>query len=393
MDHYNDMRTHYFDWAATTPISDKALQTYIESAKNYSANPSALHAEGKKARQFLEEQRAQIAKFLNVENKQLIFTSGATESNAIVLNSLLLRPKAGGVIFSSLEHDSMLQYNSFLTLKGFKVELLKGSRGFVTAQGLENLLTDDTQLVSIMLVSNVLGTIQNIKELVKVVRSYEERGGRKIHVHCDATQALGKIDFDLGELDLDSASFSAHKINGPRGVGLLYLKSGRIEVISRGGSQEMGIRGGTENVAAIAAMRCAIEESLTDLETKRLKAIKLRELFEKKISNCKAVTLLSPNYNDNCVANILMVATNAPSEVFTRILYDKGFCVSSGSACSNNAPNKKNNLLLLNGFTDKEAANALRISFGYDTTEEQITKLAETICLEAEKFNAMTRSR
>jgi cysteine desulfurase len=387
------MRTHYFDWAATTPISDKALQTYVETAKNYSANPSALHAEGKKARQFLEEQRAKIAKLLNVESKQLVFTGGATESNAIVLNSLLLRPKAGAVIFTTLEHDSILQYSSFLSLKGFKVELLKGNKGYITTQSLENLLTDDTQLVSVMLVSNVLGTIQNIKELVEVVRSYEKRGGRKIHFHCDATQALGKIDFDLDELGFDSASFSAHKINGPRGVGLLYLKSKKIEVLSRGGSQEMGLRGGTENVAAIAAMGCAIEESLTDLETKRLKAIKLRILFEKKISNCKTVKLLSPNYNDNCVANILTLATNTPSEVFTRILYDKGFCVSSGSACSNNAPNKKNNLLLLNDFTEKEAANALRISFGHDTTEEQITILAETICLEAEKFNAMIRSR
>lgn len=387
------MRTHYFDWAATTPISDKALQTYVETAKNYSANPSALHAEGKKARQFLEEQRVKIANLLNIENKQLVFTGGATESNAIVLNSLLLRPKAGGVIFTSLEHDSILQYSSFLTLKGFKVELLKGNRGYVTTQSLENLLTAETQLVSIMLVSNVLGTIQNIKELVKVVRSYEERGGRKIHFHCDATQALGKIDFDLDELGFDSASFSAHKINGPRGVGLLYLKGEKIEVLSRGGSQEMGLRGGTENVAAIAAMRCAIEESLTDLEKKRLEAIKLRVLFEKKISNCKTVKLLSPNYNESCVPNILTIATAAPSEVFTRILYDKGFCVSSGSACSNNAPNKKNNLLLSNGFTDKEATNALRISFGHTTTEEQITLLAETICLEAEKFNAMIRSR
>jgi len=391
------MIPYYFDWAATSPMSERSIQAYVETARNYRGNPSALHKDGVAAAKALHAERERTARLLKVSPKEIIYTSGATESNAIILQSLLWRPNPGRVVLSAIEHDSVLQYRRILESHGYEVELVRAPGGYVDPESLAQALNETTQMVCIMLVNNVLGTVQDMSELTRVIRNHEQRYGRRVHVHCDAVQAPGKIPFNLGSLGVDSASFSAHKFQGPKGTGFLYLRSESWEPLSRGGGQERGIRPGTEHLAAIVAMNIALEEALlTEGESLEQGAL-LRRLFEKSIAEeGSLVKLISPPFTSfhQCTPFIFTcVVPHIPSEVFTRIMYDKGFCISSGSACSNNASKGSNDLLTGAGIASTDAGSAVRISFGADTDEHQIRLLAETMIREARKMSSLMRKR
>ena len=390
------MASHYFDWAATTPISEKALDTYVRCAREYRANPSSVHPEGRYAHRFLEQQRAETAALLGVQPRNIVFTGGATEGNSIVLGSLLWKRTPGRIIMSSLEHDSILQYRRLLETRGFEVITIGAPNGYVDPRELETLLTEDTQMVCIMLVSNVLGTVQPIGAISKLLRNFQGSRGRRIHLHCDAVQALGKIPFDLTALDVDSATFSAHKFQGPRGTGILYRAGDVIEPQSKGGGQEMGLRGGTEHVAAIAAMLSALGEAVESLDAHIARAMELRNLLENELAAFGHISLLSPPIggSDRCSPFICTIgAQGIPSEVLTRVLHDRGFCVSSGSACSNNAPGKANSLLTSTGISAQSAESAIRISFSHLSGEDEIVLLARTIGNEARQLKNIMRKR
>lgn len=384
------MKLHYFDWAATAPISEQALYTYHKVAKEYPGNPSSLHKEGQRSAKRLATEREKTADLLQVAPEQIYYTAGGTESNSIVLNSLLWKRKPGRIIFSGLEHSSILQYRHFLETKGFEVISIRSPGGFVDIEALQENLTDNTQLVCVMLVNNILGTVQDLTTIAKILRQQV----KPIHLHCDAVQAVGKISFNLSDLDVDSASFSAHKFQGPRGTGILYQKSNTLQSLSRGGGQEQGLRSGTEHLAAIAAMNSALEETVSHLEQRLKKGNQLRTIFEAELEKFPLVTLLSPSINSGAPVTpfvLSLAVKNLPAEVFTRILFDKGFCVSSGSACSSNSPHKRGGLFLEAGFTDEQASSSFRISFTSQTTEEQIRALAQTIGEEALRLHTLLR--
>lgn len=388
------MNVHYFDWAATTPIHELALQAYAQSARTYRGNPSSLHTEGKDAARFLATQRQMTASLLNVRPRQIVYTSGATESNAIVLESLLWKRTPGKVVMSSLEHDSVLQYRRLLEKMGFEVVMVNAPGGYVDVQKLASAIDEKTQMVCLMLVSNVLGTVQDLASVSRMLREHHAKTNRKVHLHCDAVQAVGKIPLDLPALGVDSASFSAHKFGGPRGTGILYLAGDTVEPLSKGGGQEFGLRAGTEHVAAIAAMNAALSETLAHAEDSLLRGIRLRQVLEERLSHHDGITLLSPAITSDARTSPFILTISAkgvPSEVLTRVLYDEGFCVSSGSACSNNTPGKKNHLLVAAGFTPDAAACAIRISFGPSSTEDDIMELAEAIGREAAHLQKVTR--
>lgn len=337
------------------------------------------------------------ASLLHVAPKQVVYTSGATESNAIVLQSLLWKRQPGRVILSAVEHDSILQYRRVLETKGFEVITVKAPNGYVDAETLVSQLNAQTQMVCIMLVNNVLGTVQDMPAITKAIRSYEETTGRSIHIHCDAVQAIGKIPFDLGSLDIDSASFSAHKFQGPKGTGILYLRSGFLEPLSRGGGQELGIRPGTEHIAAIAAMNVALEDSIQQGEQNLEHGIQLRKRLEEHLApHTDVCRLLSPSITSGATVTPFIVSLSMkgiPSEVFTRIMYDRGFCISSGSACSNNAPKKGEGVMNGASISPADAASAIRISFGSETGTEDIDALAETLVQEARNMAHTIRKR
>lgn len=391
------MIPYYFDWAATSPMSERALEAYMHTVRAYRGNPSALHKEGVAAAKFLASERARSASLLGVSAKHIIYTSGATESNAIVLQSLLWRRSPGRVIVSAIEHDSVLQYRRLLENKGFDVVVVKAPNGYIDAEAIAKALNDKTQMVCVMLVNNVLGTVQDINKVSTVIKAYEQSIGRSIHLHCDAVQSIGKIPFELNSLGVDSAAFSAHKFQGPKGTGILYLPAGNLEPLSRGGAQEQGIRPGTEHIGAIAAMNVALEDALLSMKTSYARALALRTRFEQNIKPfAKTITLLSPSIHTGMTITpyiISLAVQGIPSEVFTRVMYDRGFCISSGSACSHNSPKKGEGILSGAGISPDNAASAIRISFGPETDEHQIDALTTTLLEEANKLAILKRKR
>jgi cysteine desulfurase len=390
------MIPYYFDWAATTPMCPRALLAYQGAAIEHPGNPSSLHKMGLDAARFLTEQREESASLLGVDSKNIIYTGGATESNSIPILSQLWKRTPGRILLGSLEHDSILQYKHLLEQKGFEVVFVPAKGGYVDPDALAQRLTVNTQLVCIMLVNNALGTIQPIENIAKRIREFESEHHKSIHLHCDAVQALGKIPMDLMKLDVDSASFSAHKFQGPRGVGMLYQKNNTLVPLSRGGGQEAGLRPGTENVAGIAAQNAALRLAIEHLDENLLKAIALRKIFEDEIAKAQHIEILSPKSGSQLAFSPYIIALSVdsvPSEVFSRIMYDKGFCISSGSACSNNAKNKSADTLNSMGFSHKQTKSMIRVSFGSDTKAEDMVLLARTMHNEADKLQKIMRKR
>ena len=366
---------HYFDNAATTPMSSKAIQKYASVASSYIGNPSALHQEGIKAKALLNELRETTASLLDVPSSSIFFTSGGTESNAIILNHLVWKPQKAEIILTNIEHPSIKEYGTLFRQLGWKVIYLDAPQGFVRPDDLRKALTDRTRLVCCLLVNNVVGSIQDIATLVSVVREKEGSTGRKIHFHTDAVQALGKVPFSLSALGVDSASFSAHKIHGPRGVGILYNTNTAVTALNRAGEQEKGLRGGTENLGGIAAMVTAMEDAIGKQESNHMHVNEINYLLREKLS---FLPILSPS--KLCSPYILTFSVNPwPSEVFTRILYAKGFCVSSGSACSNNARQKSQGALVSMHVHPQNAKSSLRLSFSGETTIEEAELLSQAI--------------
>lgn len=372
--------TLYFDNAATTQISEAALSRYIETSRNFFANPSSTHREGVKAHAALEEARSSIASALKTESTSIFFTSGATEAISIVISSLLRAKRPGKIVMSAIEHEAVSGWKGVLSECGWKVVTLRAKGGFVSPQELEEVLDEEVRLVAIQLVNNVTGAIQDIASLVKVTREAEKRYGRRIFFFSDAVQALGKIGFSLSSLDVDGASFSAHKIRGPRGIGALYLKRGDINVLSRAGGQERGVRGGTENLPAIAGFDEALKE-----DHHRENAIRVNTILRSRVES-EGIKLLSPSHDAS--PYILSFTTPLPSEVLTRMMADEGYCISSGSACSNNARGKAESVILQMGFSPKEAQGAIRVSFRGDEREEDVEALAEALLSKVRSFRS-----
>jgi len=368
--------TGYFDNAATTIPSQAALHTYEEVALAYPANPSSSHREGKRAARLLQDLREQTAALLKTNAEHITFTAGATEANDIVLSSLLWRRRAEQVVFSGIEHSSILEWSRLLTHTGWTVTSVDAPGGLVETAAIEAALHERTRLVSVLLVNNTLGTIQDVGAIAQAVRLYErEHNSQAIHLHCDATQALGKIAFNLTELGVDSASFSAHKFHGPRGVGILYNTRTNLEALSRAGGQEQGLRGGTENVPAIAAMVCALTEATERLDQHLAHVKSLNSVLRMRL---KEVEILTPHEHSSPYILTISIPP-LPSEVAERMLSDAGFCVSAGSACAHNARQKGAAGHHAMRLDKRLAESSIRISFSHHTTLHECEALADAI--------------
>ena len=363
----------YFDNAATTPLSTRAAKTYIETATLFPGNPSSIHRLGRKAKEELERRRSHISSLLGVNERNLIFTSGATESISLFFSSLLWMEK-GTIVVSRIEHEAVTSWMTYLKKIGWNIVKIKAKGGLVSPDELYSSLTPDTKVVAIMAVNNVTGAIEDTKSLVDCVRRFEKENGKKILFFSDSVQALGKTGLDLKGSDVDGASFSAHKINGPRGVGLLYAKNPEIiRPIASAGGQESGHRGGTENLPGVAAFDEALTEWMENREEDEERIGGYNKILRETLSKL-GLEIISP---ENASPYILSVISPLPSEVFTRMLMDKGFCVSSGSACSNNAKGKSEGILEAMGIRNEKAKKAIRISMGRDTKEEDVISLCK----------------
>ena len=362
-------RTIYFDYNATTTLDPAVREAMLLFLSEIWGNPSSVHHVGRKARALLDDARDRAAKFLGAKPSEIIFTSGGTEANnlAIFGAARLLKPKGKHLITSAIEHHAVLHCFDYLEKKeGFEVTRLPvNSEGRVSVNDLKSAIRADTVLVSIMAANNEIGTIQPVAELGAVCR---ERG---IVFHSDAVQWFGKEPFEnINQFNADLVSLCAHKFHGPKGAGLLFIKSPlHPDPILFGGGHENERRAGTENLPAIIGLVAALEKFLKPPVFERIKlkalAAKLIAAIEK-IDGCE---LVSPR--ENCLANtVSFVVRGADSIGLMAGLDLEGICASSGSACSAGSLEPSHVILAIG---KKESANSLvRFSLGRDSTAEEV---------------------
>ncbi|MCL2229726.1 MAG: aminotransferase class V-fold PLP-dependent enzyme [Treponema sp.] len=360
---------------------------FFDHAAGAFGNPSSQHNEGRIAKIALEDARKRCANALDVAPETLYFTSGGTESNSIALFSTLTRPGKGRVISSLAEHASVREGMQTLERLGKTTGVITvDSAGRVTPDTLTKALNQygDVRFISAMHVNNETGAVTDIMSLRDVIKKYTDAGKPHIHFHCDLVQAAGKIPVDIKSFDIDSASISAHKLGGPRGIGLLYFKK-PVEVFFSGGGQESGIRGGTENVQGAVGLADCLEEGLGkklgfDKKAGLDKKADAKARWQKLIgalADVKRCTLIPYERNldfDNFSPYILQAAfKDIPGEVMARALDDLGFAVSTGSACSSSSPERP--VLVAMGVSENLRIEGIRISQGYSTTNEDIDAL------------------
>ena len=375
---------YYFDWAATAP----PISSFYDTAYPF-GNPSSPHQEGRAAREALENARARCAAVLGIPADTVYFTGGGTEANCIPLYSFLPRPGDGRMLASAAEHASITENMRTLERLGKPIGGIPiDSTGRVTPDLLSQTLKKyrDARFAAIMAVNNEVGAINDMAALRDVMRNRE---GAPIHLHCDMVQAAGKLPLDIAGWDVDSAAISAHKLGGPRGIGLLYLRR-PLEALYSGGGQERKIRPGTENVAGAVALADCLESHTPEKRAAEMTAARSRwkRLLSAlaKIERCRIIPAAREiDIDDENFSPYIVQAgfKGIPGEVMVRALDDKGFAVSTGSACSSASPERP--VLAAMGVEDSLRLEGIRISQGWSTTDEEIDRLFAAI-EEALKF-------
>lgn len=364
---------HYFDNAATTKVLPQAAKVAFEAMTVEYGNPSSLHRMGFTAEMLLKESRRTVAKAIGCHEKELYFTSGATEGNNLALFGAANAKKRQGnhIVTTQIEHPSVSNAINQLEKEGFLVTRISPKNGVYHPDDFANAVTEQTVLVSSMFVNNETGLLLPIAEIAATVK----RKNPKTLIHVDAVQAFCKIPFSVNHMPIDLLTFSGHKIHAPKGIGGLYLRSGvRILPRSFGGGQENGLRPGTESVPLIASLAKSVE-LIHPLIQENLSHYKLlKETATKQLSELSGISF---HTDSNCVPYILNFSVlGIRSEILLHFLESKGFCVSSGSACSKG---KQSGILHSLGYSDKEADSAIRISFSRENTVEEISALVTAI--------------
>ena len=326
------MKTVYVDNAATTAMSDRAIEAMTPYLKNVYGNPSSLHTVGQVAKEALDDARARIAKCLNCDPKEIYFTSGGSEADNQAIRSAALNGAAKGkkhIISTAFEHHAVLHTLKKLEKEGFEVTYLDvHENGIVTAEEVAAAIRENTALVTVMYANNEVGTIQPIAEIGGLCRA------RGVVFHTDAVQAVGHIPVDVKADNIDMLSISAHKFHGAKGVGALYVRRGiPLRTFIEGGAQERGRRAGTENIGGIVSMAAALEEACENMAANSAKLIKLRDELIKgllKIPHSR----LNGDGRARLPGNVNMCFEGTEGESLLLHLDERGICASSGSACT-----------------------------------------------------------
>ena len=371
------MNTIYFDNDATTKIQSEVLNEMMPYLTNNYGNASSLYSIGRQSKRAIENARKQVAELINCDPHEIYFTGGGSESDNLAIKGFVYANKNKGnhKITSKIEHHAMLESCEWLQKQGFEVSYINVNKdGFIDLQELENSIKPSTILISIMFANNEIGTIQPIEKISEIAKKHQ------ITLHTDAVQAAGNTPIDVRKMGIDMLSMSGHKINAPKGIGVLYVKKGiDIEKIIHGGHQEKDKRAGTENVAGIVGMGKACEIANKNLENhiKNLKRLRdyylsrLRKEIPDKINiNGTMENRLPGN------ANISFEGLDASELIFK--LDEKGICVSSGSACSSGS-REPSHVLRAIGLPDKYLNCAVRTTFGENNTFEEIDYLVKTL--------------
>ena len=359
----------YLDNAATTKMSKTAIDAMLPYMDGVYGNPSSLHSEGQKANEALVGARERIARLLGCEAREITFTSGGSEADKqAIISAARIGEKNGKkhIISTAFEHHAVLHTLERLKKEGFKITLLDvHENGIVLPEQVEAAICEDTCLVTIMYANNEIGTIQPIKEIGAICR---EKG---VLFHTDAVQAAGHLHIDVKEQNIDMLSLSAHKFQGPKGIGVLYARKGiRLTNLIEGGAQERGKRAGTENIPAIMGMVAALEEACSNLDENAKKQVYLRDKLIKGLSEIPH-SILNGDAKNRLPGNVNYCFEGIEGESLLLLLDDKDVCASSGSACTSGSLDPSHVLLAI-GRVHDIAHGSLRLTLSEETTEEEI---------------------
>jgi len=364
------MNNLYFDIAATTPLDENVAKLISEVQSNVFGNPSSIHQFGQKSRAIVEKSRRQIANALYCKPNEIIFTSGGSESNNLVLHGFL---KTGDhFITSSYEHPAIIKVAQELENNGVEVSYIKPEKnGIINPEKINNTIKENTKLISIMYVNNELGCINPIQEIIDIAKK------NNIKTHTDAVQLIGKKHINLNDLKTDFLSIAAHKYYGPKGIGALFIRSGTLlNTVFQGGGQEQNIRPGTENISGIAGMGLATKIAIENIEKNYTAITQLENLF---FDLVKRKNILFKLNGDNRLSGIINITfSNILGQNLVMKLDMKGIAISFGSACSSGTP-KPSSVLLDLGLTEQDALKTVRISIGKMHTKEDVVKLVDSL--------------
>lgn len=377
----------YMDNAATTPVKKEVLDEMMPYFTEKYGNPSSVYSLGSISKRAIETSREKIAKIINADKREIFFTGGGSEADNWAIKGVAYGNKQKGnhIITTKIEHHAVLHTCDYLQKNGFEITYLDVDEyGLINLDELKEAITDKTILISIMFANNEIGTIQPIKEIGEIAKE------RKIYFHTDAVQAIGNIEIDVKELNIDLMSMSAHKFYGPKGIGALYIKQGvRIDPLISGGGQERNRRAGTENVAAIAGMGKAIELAYENLEEHNERLIKLRDSLIKKIEDNISYVRLNGHPTKRLPGNVNICFRFIEGESLLLSLDMERIAGSSGSACTSGSLDPSHVLLAI-GLPHEIAHGSLRLSLGDFNTEEEIDYVVDKLIKIVDRLRQMS---
>ncbi|GHH97131.1 cysteine desulfurase family protein [Neobacillus kokaensis] len=369
------MERIYLDHAATSPMHPKVIEKMLQVMNETFGNPSSIHSFGREARHYLDVARAAMANSIGAKENEIIFTSGGTEADNMALFGVAENYQHQGkhIITTQIEHHAVLHACQRLEKMGFEVTYLPvDETGRISINQLEAALRDDTILVSVMYGNNEVGTLQPIKEIGQLLKDHQAK------FHTDAVQAYGMEKIDVAESGIDLLSVSAHKINGPKGIGFLYVGS-NVKISPRlfGGEQERKRRAGTENVASIAGFHKAVTLAAEDREAKRGKFLGFKKMLMETLREQEIEFTVNGLLEQSLphVLNLSFPESNVEAMLVNLDL--AGIAVSSGSACTAGSIEPSHVLVAMFGKNSERLTNSIRFSFGYNNTTEEIIKAAE----------------
>ena len=381
------MRKVYFDHSATTPVDPLVVEAMLPFLKEKFGNPSSIHSYGREAKVALEEARESVAEFCNARAADIYFTSGGTESNNMAIKGIAyeLKNKGKHIITSKVEHHAVLHTCEFLEKEGFEVTYLAPDKyGMIHPEAVEKAIRKDTILISIMHANNEVGTINSIEKIGEIAM---EKG---VIFHTDAVQSFGKIPIDLSKLPVDLMSMSGHKIYGPKGVGLLYIRKGvRLVQLLHGGGHERNRRPGTENIPGIIGVAKAVElrKKLMDQENESIK--KLRDKFYEKVNQAIPRVFLNGHPKKRLAGHLNLSFQGIEGEALLLSLDLKGVAASSGSACTSGSIDPSHVLSAM-GIKPELAQSSIRFTLGKDNSEEDVDYALEILPEIVQRLRSMS---
>jgi len=381
------MKKIYLDNAATTPTDTRVLQAMLPYFTEVYGNPSSLHAFGQEAKHAIEDARYGIAAFIGAKPEEIIFTSGGTESNNCAIKGIAYarREKGNHIITSKIEHHAILEPCHSLEKQGFEITCIPADKhGLVDPADVEKAITEKTILISIMHANNEIGTIQPIAEIGKIAR------GKGVYFHTDAVQTLGHLPIDVNDLNVDILSASGHKLHGPKGVGILYVRKGvRMHPFMHGGDQEKGRRASTHNVPGIVGFGKAVELAKAEMGKEIEQLTFLRDKLIKGIISTIGFTRLNGHPTQRLPNNVNVSISYVEGESMLLNLDMEGIACSTGSACTSSSL-EPSHVLMAIGLPHELAHGSLRFTLGRPTSEDDIVYVLAVLPAIVGKLRSMS---